>query len=62
MPQETSAQTVASSTPSEESVEASTPKRRRRVAAAGKALLVGLGTGSLGLAIVAFIVFKLAGC
>jgi hypothetical protein len=37
-------------------------KRRRRVAAAGKALLVWLGTGSLGLAIVAFIVFKLAGC
>ena len=38
------------------------PTRRRRVAAAGKALLVWLGTGSLGAAIVAFIIFKLMGC
>ena len=37
-------------------------RRRRRVAAAGKALLVWLGTGSLGAAIVAFIIFKWAGC
>lgn len=31
-------------------------------AAAGKALLVWLGTGSLGAAIVAFIIFKMMGC
>ena len=30
--------------------------------AAGKALLVWLGTGSLGAAIVAFIIFKMMGC
>ena len=30
--------------------------------AAGKAFLVYLGTGSIGVAIVAFIIFKLAGC
>jgi hypothetical protein len=56
--QETNSEIVAAP---EKRVEGSAPKRRR-VAAAGKALLVWLGTGSLGLAIVAFIVFKLAGC
>ncbi len=59
MLQETNSEIVAAP---EKRVEGSAPKRRRRVAAAGKALLVWLGTGSLGLAIVAFIVFKLAGC
>ena len=34
----------------------------RAKAAAGKALLVYLGTGSIGVAIVAFIIFKLMGC
>jgi len=41
-------------------------RRNRLIAkakgAAGKALLVWLGTGSLGAAIVAFIIFKLMGC
>ena len=31
-------------------------------AAAGKALLVYLGTGSIGAAIVAYIIFKMMGC
>jgi hypothetical protein len=35
------------------------PKRR---GAAGKALIVLLGTGSLGAAVVAFIIFKMMGC
>ena len=34
----------------------------RAKAAAGKALLVYLGTGSIGVAIVAYIVFKMMGC
>ena len=33
-----------------------------RVGAAGKALIVWLASGSLGLAIVAFLIFKMAGC
>ena len=41
-------------------------RRNRLIAkakgAAGKALLVWLGTGSLGAAIVAFIIFKMMGC
>lgn len=37
----------------------SSPLARR--AAAGKAAIVGLATGSVGLAVVAFIVFKLIG-
>jgi hypothetical protein len=60
--QETDTQIASRAVPSEEIVEATAPKRRRRVAAAGKALLVWLGTGSIGAAIVAFIIFKLAGC
>ena len=60
--QETDSESVASSAPPEKSVEASALTRRRRVAAAGKALLVWLGTGSIGAAIVAYIIFKLAGC
>jgi hypothetical protein len=35
------------------------PKRRGAV---GKAFLVYLGTGSLGAAIIAFIIFKVMGC
>jgi hypothetical protein len=34
----------------------------RAKAAAGKALIVYLATGSLGAAVVAFIIFKLMGC
>ena len=34
----------------------------RRRAAAGKALIVYLATGSLGAAVVAFLVFKMMGC
>ena len=34
----------------------------RAKAAAGKALLVYLGTGSLGAAIVAYLIFKMMGC
>jgi hypothetical protein len=34
----------------------------KRKAAAGKALLVYLGTGSIGAAIVAYLIFKGAGC
>ena len=34
----------------------------RRRGAAGKALIVLLGTGSLGAAVVAFIIFKMMGC
>ena len=34
----------------------------RRRGAIGKAFLVYLGTGSIGIAIVAFIVFKMMGC
>ena len=34
----------------------------RAKAAAGKAFLVYLGTGSIGVAIVAFIIFKMMGC
>jgi hypothetical protein len=60
--QETNGEIVAPSAPSERKVEAIRPNRRRRVAAAGKALLVWLGTGSIGAAIVAYIIFKLAGC
>ena len=41
-------------------------RRNRLIAkakgAAGKALLVWLGTGSLGAAIAAFIIFKMMGC
>ena len=42
-----------------------TPRHRlvaRAKAAIGKAFLVYLGTGSLGAAIVAFIIFKMMGC
>jgi hypothetical protein len=60
--QETSSEIAATSTPAEQKMEASIPTRRRRVAAAGKALLVWLGTGSIGAAIVAYIIFKLMGC
>ena len=35
---------------------------RKAKAAAGKALLVYLGTGSLGVAIVAYILFRMMGC
>lgn len=35
---------------------------RQRAGAAGKALLVYLGTGSIGAAIVAFLLFKGMGC
>ena len=49
-----------------ESVETKPAKIRQsipaRVGAAGKALLVYLGTGSIGVAIVAFLIFKVAGC
>ena len=34
----------------------------RAKAAAGKALIVWLGTGSLGAAIVAYIIFRMMGC
>jgi len=34
----------------------------KRKAAAGKALLVYLGTGSIGAAVVAYLIFKGAGC
>ena len=34
----------------------------RAKAAAGKALLVYLGTGSIGAAIVAYLIFKMMGC
>ena len=34
----------------------------RAKAAAGKALLVYLGTGSLGVAIVAYLIFRMMGC
>jgi hypothetical protein len=36
--------------------------RVKRKAAAGKALLVYLGTGSIGAALIAFLIFKGAGC
>ena len=58
MPQNTE---VVAPTPVEGTVDAAAPKRTRR-GAIGKALLVWLGTGSIGIAIVAFIIFKLAGC
>ena len=43
------------------------PKKSRktipqRVGAAGKALLVYLGTGSIGAALVAYLIFRAAGC
>ena len=62
MLQETRPEIVERSAPSEKEPEAGISTRRRRVAAAGKALLVWLGTGSIGAAIVAYIIFKLAGC
>jgi hypothetical protein len=34
----------------------------QRVGAAGKALLVYLGTGSIGAALIAYLIFKGAGC
>jgi len=34
----------------------------QRVGAAGKALLVYLGTGSIGAALVAYLIFRAAGC
>ena len=52
---------VVSSSRSENSAEAAAPKRTRR-GAIGKALLVWLGTGSIGLAIVAYLVFRGMGC
>jgi hypothetical protein len=46
---------------------AAKPKKLRksipqRVGAAGKALLVYLGTGSIGAALVAYLIFRAAGC
>jgi hypothetical protein len=42
------------------------PKKRKsipqRVGAAGKAALVYLGTGSIGAALVAYLIFRAAGC
>ena len=51
----------------QEMTEATEPKKVRqsipqRVGAAGKALIAYLATGSIGVAVVVFIVFKLAGC
>ena len=54
MSQET--EIVVSPAKSEES-----PKRTRR-GAVGKALLVWLGTGSIGAAIVAYLIFRSMGC
>ena len=41
---------------------ANRPSLPQRVGAIGKAFLVYLGTGSIGVAIVAFIIFKMMGC
>jgi hypothetical protein len=60
VPQET--EIVPASETSEGPVKSTPMTRRRRVAAAGKALLVWLGTGSIGAAIVAYIIFKVMGC
>ena len=45
--------------PLEGKLRLSDPKRRGAI---GKAFLVYLGTGSIGAAIIAFIIFKMMGC
>lgn len=61
MEETTNVQEKAETTPVQEAkkVRKSIPQR---VGAAGKALLVYLGTGSIGAALVAYLIFKGAGC